>query len=378
MKIKDVSTTVTWGGRRNWVIVKVSTDTELFGWGEATLEGKERTVQAAIAELGAMLIGRDPLPVEHHWQRLYRHGFWRGGPVVNSAIAGLDQALWDLRGKAWGVPVYRLLGGPTRDYIRLYTHVGIYEPDEMVEDAQRDIADGFTAMKTGSWRNDMLLPESERLRIFTERLTLLRDTVGPSIDIMIDDHGRGRPSSAARLMRALAPFDLLFLEETTQPDDLESLIRLRNADPPMDIATGERLYSKWDYRPLLEQRLVDVIQPDLGHAGGISEVKKIAALAEAYYVQLAPHNPQGPLSTAAAAHLGMAIPNFLILEFVRQDTYRDTAMRDAWTIERGNLLVPDVPGLGVELDEDALLASPFRPVQRGDGPTRADGSIADP
>ncbi len=378
MKIKDVSTTVTWGGRRNWVIVKVSTDTELFGWGEATLEGKERTVQAAIAELGAMLIGRDPLPVEHHWQRLYRHGFWRGGPVVNSAIAGLDQALWDLRGKAWGVPVYRLLGGPTRDYIRLYTHVGIYEPDEMVEDAQRDIADGFTAMKTGSWRNDMLLPESERLRIFTERLTLLRDTVGPSIDIMIDDHGRGRPSSAARLMRALAPFDLLFLEETTQPDDLESLIRLRHADPPMDIATGERLYSKWDYRPLLEQRLVDVIQPDLGHAGGISEVKKIAALAEAYYVQLAPHNPQGPLSTAAAAHPGMAIPNFLILEFVRQDTYRDTAMRDAWTIERGNLLVPDVPGLGVELDEDALLASPFRPVQRGDGPTRADGSIADP
>ena len=378
MKITDVSTTVTWGGRRNWVIVKVSTDTELFGWGEATLEGKERTVQAAIAELGAMLIGRDPLPVEHHWQRLYRHGFWRGGPVVNSAIAGLDQALWDLRGKAWGVPVYRLLGGPTRDYIRLYTHVGIYEPDEMVEDAQRDVAAGFTAMKTGSWRNDRLLPETERLRIFTERVARLRDTVGPSIDIMIDDHGRGRPSSAARLMRALAPFDLLFLEETTQPDDLESLIRLRHADPPMDIAVGERLYSKWDYRPLLEQRLVDVIQPDLGHAGGISEVKKIAALAEAYYVQLAPHNPQGPLSTAAAAHLGMAIPNFLILEFVRQDTYRDTAMRDAWTIERGNLLVPDVPGLGVELDEDALLASPFRPVQRGDGPTRADGSIADP
>ena len=248
----------------------------------------------------------------------------------------------------------------------------------MVADAQRDVADGFTAMKTGSWRDDMLLPETERLRIFTERLTLLRATIGPAVDIMIDDHGRGRPSSAARLMRALAPFDLLFLEETTQPDDLESLIRLRHADPPMDIATGERLYSKWDYRPLLEQRLVDVIQPDLCHAGGISEVRKIAALAEAYYVQLAPHNPQGPLSTAAAAHLGMAIPNFLILEFVRQDTYRDTAMRDAWTIEGGNLLVPDIPGLGVDLDEDALLASPFRRVPRGDGPTRTDGSIADP
>ena len=215
MKITGLSTTVTWGGRRNWVIVKLRTDTELIGW---------------------------------------------GGPVVNSAIAGLDQALWDLRGKAWGVPVYRLLGGPTREYIRLYTHVGIHEPDEMVQDAQRDVADGFTAMKTG----------------------------------------------------------------------------------------------------------------------GISEVKKIAALAEAYYVQLAPHNPQGPLSTAAAAHLGMAIPNFLILEFVRQDSYRDTALRDAWTIEAGNLLVPDTPGLGVDLDEDALLASPYRPRQRGDGPLRADGSVADP
>ena len=168
-------------------------------------------------------------------------------------------------------------------------------------------------------------------------------------------------------MRALEPFNLFFLEETTQPDDLESLIRLRHADPPMDIALGERLYSKWDYRPLLEQRLVDIIQPDPGHAGGISELKKIAALAEAYYVNLAPHNPQGPLSTAAAAHVAMAIPNFSIREYVRQDTYRDEPMRAAWVVEKGNLIVPNTAGLGVELDEDVLAASQMKLPGRAEG-----------
>jgi galactonate dehydratase len=178
-------------------------------------------------------------------------------------------------------------------------------------------------------------------------------------------------------MEALQPFRLLFLEEPTQPDDLEGLARVRAAGPRMDLATGERLYSKWEYLPLLERRLIDVIQPDLCHAGGITECKKIAALAEAYYVQLAPHNPQGPLSTAAAAHLALAIPNFLILEYVRQEPYRDRAMRDAWVVQNGHLEVPDRPGLGVELDEDALLASPPHL-----GPVRpnafaADGSVVD-
>ena len=204
------------------------------------------------------LIGHNPLAFEHHWQRLYRHQFWRGGPLTSTAIAGIDQALWDLRGKAWGLPVYRLLGGPTRDHVRLYTHVGIYQPEEMVADATRDVADGYTAMKTGSWRDDMLMPEQERVEKFVERVRTLREAVGPDVDIMIDDHGRGRPATAARLMRALEPFNLFFLEETTQPDDLESLVRIRHADPPMDIALGERLYSKWDYRPLLEQRLVAI------------------------------------------------------------------------------------------------------------------------
>ena len=377
MKISDIRTYVTWGEPRNWVFVKVLTDAGLHGWGEATLEGKEETVRACVHELGQALIGKDALAVEHHWQALYRHGFWRGGVVLNSALAGLDQALWDLRGKAWGVPVYQLLGGPTRERLRLYTHVGIYNPALLVEDAQRDVADGFGAVKTGAWAGDAALPEAEAIAQFAARVALLRETVGPGVDIMIDNHGRSRPSVAVRLMEALQPHGLLWFEEPTPPDDLEALARVRAAGPRMDLATGERLYSKWEYVPLLERRLVDVIQPDLCHAGGISECKKIAALAEAYYVQVAPHSPQGPVSTAASAHLAMAIPNFLILEFVRSAPFRDRILREPWVVREGHLEVPDRPGLGVELDEEALAASPPRPVGVPLGAWSADGSVAD-
>lgn len=378
MKITEIRTTTMWAGLRNWVIVKVLTDDkDIYGWGEATLERKEETVCAAVKQLGEALIGEDPLASEHLWQVVFRHGFWRGGVVLNSALAGLDQALWDIRGKAWGVPVYKLLGGPTRNRLRLYTHVGIYQPEQMLEDAQRDVEDGFTAMKTGAWHGDSLLPEPERVAAFSERIGALRQTVGPAVDIMVDDHGRGRAASAVRLITALEAHRLLFFEEPCQPDDIEAITRVRAANITTDLATGERLYSKWDFLPLLERRLVDVIQPDLCHAGGITECKKIAALAEAYYVQVAPHNPQGPLSTAAAAHLGMAIPNFLILEYVRQEPYRDQVMQEAWAVEDGHMVVPDHPGLGVELDEDYILANPYRARAHKTTAFAADGSVVD-
>lgn len=288
----------------------------------------------------------------------------------------LDHALWDIAGKAYGVPLYQMLGGAARDSLRLYTHVGIYEPERMIEDAQHDIADGFSAMKTGAWTGSAGMPEAERIAAFADRIGALRKAVGPEIGIMVDDHGRGQPSNAVRLMHALEPFNLLFFEEPTQPDDIDGLKRLRLADPQMDLATGERLFSKWEYLRLLEGRYVDVIQPDLCHAGGISEVKKIAAMAEAYYVKIAPHNPQGPISTAAAAHLCMAIPNFLILEYVRQEPWRDRAMQEAWTVEHGHLLVPDRPGLGVDLNDDVLLASPAR-LAPTPAAFAADGSVFD-
>jgi len=213
MKITELRTYVTWGEPRNWVFVKVITDSGLYGWGEATLERREGTVRACVEEMGQSLIDKDPLAVEHHWQALFRHSFWRGGVVYNSALAALDQALWDIRGKAWGVPVYRLLGGPTRERIRLYTHVGIYNPNLLEEDARRDIADGFTAVKTGAWAGDAALPEAEMIAAFAERVGRLRAVVGPSVDIMIDNHGRSRASVAVRLMEALTPHNLLWLEE---------------------------------------------------------------------------------------------------------------------------------------------------------------------
>ena len=380
MKIVDVRVHTTWGDPRNWVFVKIVTDKGLHGWGEATLEGYEQTVAARVRELGAQLIGEDALAVEHHWQRIYRHAFWRGGSVANTALSGLDQALWDLRGKAWGVPVYALLGGPVRDSIRLYTHVGIYDPGQLEVDATRDLADGYTAMKTGAWQSDTKLPEHRLIEAFAERVARLRQLVGPDVDLMIDNHGRSRASSAARLMHALAPSRLFWLEEPTPPDDLDALARLRQDQPLMDLAAGERLYSKWDFAPLIERRLVDVIQPDLSHAGGISECKKIAACAETRYIQVAPHNPQGPVSTAAAAHLGMAIPNFLILEYVRSSS-RDRVLRDpmreAWQPVRGCLRVPDLPGLGLDVDEEALAASPMRPTAKGGGAWNSDNSVAD-
>ncbi|HEX5415483.1 MAG TPA: galactonate dehydratase [Chloroflexota bacterium] len=377
MHVTEITTRIMWGEPRNWVFVRVQTDEGIHGWGEGTLEGKEATVQTAIQELGAYLVGKDPTPVEHHWAAMFRHGFWRGGVVLNSALAALDQALWDIRGKVAGQPVYQLLGGPTRERVRLYSHVGIYDPGKMIEDALADREAGFTAMKTGAWAGDTERPEHRAIAAFAERVGRLRDAVGPDVDLMIDNHGRSRPSTAVRLMKALEPFRLYWLEEPTQPDDLEGLIALRAAGASMDLASGERLYSKWDFRPLLEKRLVDVIQPDICHAGGITEVKKIAALAEAYYVQVAPHSPQGPVSTAACAHLALAIPNFQILEYVKSEPWRSKVLKEPWPVQNGHLVVPHRPGLGIDLDESVIAANPPRPVGVPRGAHFADGSVAD-
>jgi galactonate dehydratase len=377
VRITGLQSYLMWGDPRNWVFVKLSTDEGIHGWGEGTLEGKEDTVRTAIHELGQYLIGKDPSAVEHHWQAMFRHGFWRGGVVLNSAVAALDQAMWDIRGKAAGMPVYELLGGPTRERIRLYTHVGIYDPSRMVDDAQRDLADGFNAVKTGAWAGDTELPEAQAIAAFASRVETLRETVGPTVDIMIDNHGKSRAGTAIRLMQALQPYRLYWLEEPTQPDDLEALLAVRAAGASMDLASGERLYSKWDFRPLLEKRLVDVIQPDLCHAGGITECKKIAAMAEAYYVQVAPHSPQGPVSTAAAAHLALAIPNFQILEYVRSEPWRQRVLKEPWPVEDGHLVVPKRPGLGIDLDEAIVESSPPRPVGVPRGAWFADGSVAD-
>jgi galactonate dehydratase len=375
VKIERIETFLCDAGWRPWVFVKVTTDDGLVGVGEASLEGRERAVAAAVDELSRLLIGQDANLIEHHWQRMHRHGFWRGGVILGSAISGIDQALWDLKGKRLGVPVYDLLGGPTRQRVRLYTHVGGTSPEKAAEHAQQLVGAGYTALKMGVPRAAAAADERALLRSTVARVEAVRRAVGDEVDLMLDNHGQLAPGDAIELGRALAPFGLLFFEEPVPPDTPEALAKVADAKLPLRLATGERLFNKWDYRPVLEAGLVDVAQPDICHAGGLTELRKIAAMAESAYIKIAPHNPNGPVATIASVHLAAAIPNFLILEMAQQRLRAEIQVHGL-TIKDGWAELPDRPGLGIELDPEVIEAHPYAP---GDYESAfySDGSVAD-
>jgi galactonate dehydratase len=375
MKIAAIRNRLMRVERQNWHFVEVETDEGLVGIGEASLEWRERAVAAAVDELSRLLIGQDANLIEHHWQRMHRHGFWRGGVVLGSAISGIDQALWDLKGKRLGVPVYDLLGGPTRQRVRLYTHVGGTSPEQAAEHAQQLVAAGYTALKMGVPRAAAAADERALLRSTVARVEAVRRAVGDDVDLMLDNHGQLAPGDAIELGRALAPFGLLFFEEPVPPDTPDALAKVAAAKLPLRLATGERLFNKWDYRPVLQAGLVEVAQPDICHAGGLTELRKIAAMAEASYIKIAPHNPNGPVATIASVHLAAAIPNFLILEMAQQ-RLRAEVQRHGLTIKDGWAELPDRPGLGIELDPDVIAAHPYAP---GDYEPAfySDGSVAD-
>jgi galactonate dehydratase len=360
-------------GGRNWTFVIVETDEGIAGVGEATLEDKEQTVIAAVGDYAPYLIGEDPTRIEWLWQRMYRHGFWRPGVALLTAISAIEHALWDITGKALGVPVYRLLGGACRERVRLYTHFGPSQSlrnapaasaDDAIKsaiDAARQIVEeeGFTALKTGPFPPQAVADERGWVRYAVKLAEAFRDAFGERVDLMYDCHGRPRPAVAVRLARALEPYGLLFLEEPTPPDNVDAMRKVSEARPSIDIATGERLFTKWGFRDLLEKQVVDVIQPDPAHDGGILETRKIAALAESYYVAVAPHNPYGPVATAVGVHLGACLPNFLILEHARSPFFR-AVQREPIEIKDGYVELPTRPGLGVELDEAALARQPYQ------------------
>ena len=258
MKISAIRNRLMRVERQNWHFVEVETDDGLVGIGEASLEWRECAVAAAVDELSRRLIGQDANLIEHHWQRMHRHGFWRGGVILGSAISGIDQALWDLKGKRLGVPVYDLLGGPTRQRVRLYTHVGGLTPEAAAEHAQRLVAAGFTALKMGVPRAAAAADERALLRATVARVEAVRRAVGEEVDLMLDNHGQLAPGDAIELGRALAPFGLLFFEEPVPPDTPEALAKVAAARLPLRLATGERLFTKWDYQPVLQAGLVDV------------------------------------------------------------------------------------------------------------------------
>ncbi|MGN6759622.1 MAG: galactonate dehydratase [Thermomicrobiales bacterium] len=362
--------------RQNWHFIEIATDEGITGLGEASLEGREQTVAAAVDEFARYLIGEDPGPIEHHWQRLHRHGFWRGGVVLTSALSGIEQALWDIKGKALGVPVYELLGGPTRQRVRVYTHCGGPTPEAAAEHARALVAQGFTALKFGTGRIGPGVDERTMIRRTAAMFEAVRAAVGPEVDLMLDNHGQFPPAQATALLRAIVPYNLFFFEEATPPDNVQALAKVAAARGNVPLATGERLFTKWEYRELLEQQIVDIVQPDICHAGGILELRKIAALAETYYVKVAPHNPNGPVATAASVQLAATIPNFVILELALSQPQRDLVQREGPVVTNGYIELSRRPGLGIELDHDVIAAHPYAPHDYA-AAYNPDGSVAD-
>lgn len=369
MKITALRTCVVNARMRNWVFVKVETDVAgLYGWGEGSLEWKTRAVVGAIEDFAPMVVGEDPRRIEHLYQKMYRQSFWRTGVIGLSAISAIEQALWDIQGKALGVPVYQLLGGRVRDRVRMYTHLGggdmkaVYETFDagpLIERAQAVIAQGYSAIKV------VFVPYSEplegitKIQQFARLFGRLREAVGDAIDIMVDFHGRTHPAMAVQYINAIEEFRPFFCEEPVPPENVGSLLEVR-AGTRVPIAAGERLVTRHQFRELMEKRACHVIQPDLCHCGGLWEARKIAAAAETYDLAVAPHNPLGPVANAVALHFALTTPNFIIQEDMLTDVpWRWDVVRSHLRTEGGYWLPCDAPGLGIEVDEKAARRHPF-------------------
>ena len=341
-----------------WLFLKIETDAGISGWGEPVVEGKALTVEAAVKELADYLIGKDPRLIEDHWTVMHRGGFYRGGPILMSAIAGIDQALWDIKGKALGVPVHELLGGKLRETIKVYSWIGGDRPAEVAAGTKDVVARGFRALKMNGTEELQIVDSHDRIDAAIERVAMVREAVGPNIGIAVDFHGRVHRPMARILVKELEPYRLMFIEEPVLSENREALKEIA-ALGSTPIALGERLYSRWDFKSVFEQAVVDIIQPDLSHAGGITECRKIAAMAEAYDVAVAPHCPLGPIALAACLQLDAVSYNCFIQEQslgihynAGNDLLDYAANKDVFRYEDGYVAIPDGPGLGVEIDED--------------------------
>lgn len=339
-----------------WTFVKISTDEGVTGWGEAMVEGRARTVETAIMEHVPFLIGQDPSRIEYLWQSMYRNTFYRGGIVLVSAISGIEQALWDIKGKSLGTPIYDLMGGVYRDKIRIYGHCWGATTEKIITRALERQEKGFTAIKI------LLEPFTANVGVKRyidgqiARFAQIREAVGDEMDIAIDFHGRINPDMAIQIIDGLTPYRPLFVEEACLPENIEAmgLIAKKSLLP---LATGERLVTRFGIKNLLESHAVSVIQPDLCHAGGIAEVRRMAAMAETYYVKIAPHNPLGPISLAANIQLAACTPNFLICEHFGMKEEWDIGsgyLKTPFVIEGGYITIPTTPGLGIEVDEEVI------------------------
>lgn len=361
MRITGLRTFVANASRTNFVFVKVYTDEGIDGVGEATLEWKTRTVVAALQELERVLVGRDPFATDALVEQLHRDSYWRTGAVFRTALGAVEAALLDIKGKALGVPVFELLGGRFRDRVPCYANhwfFGATEPEDYAANARKAVALGYRALKWDPFEAVSLRMDRAQRRRTVAIVEAVRDAVGPDVDLMLDVHGRLDVPTAIAMCRALAPYDLAWIEEPTPPESLDALAEVRAASP-VPIAAGERWYEPGRFLEALQKKAVDVLQPDVSHAGGLAETKRIAHMAHQHLIPVAPHNPVGPVMNAMTLHLAVAIPNAMIFETVSIDVpWRRELVRETLRFEDGALLAPTAPGLGVELVEEACARFP--------------------
>lgn len=364
MKVTDIRCFAVDCFRTNWVFVKVYTDEGIDGVGEATLEYKEKALFGAVEHIREYLVGKDSMDIEKHWHAIYRDAYWRGGPVLMSALSAVETALWDILGKSLRVPVYRLLGGKVRDKVRIYVNgwfAGAKEPEEFGAKAREALKRGVTAMKWDPFGKNYMNISNAELDKALRNVAAVREAVGNEVDLLIEGHGRFHMAAAIRIAKELEQFKPMFFEEPVPPDDLNALKAVRDKSP-VSIAAGERLYTRWDYRRMFDLMAADYIQPDISHAGGIMELKKISAEAECRYIPFAPHNPSGPVANAATLQLAAACPNFEILEIMYSDVaWRKDVTDESLEYEDGYMKIPDKPGLGIEIREEECLKHPYEP-----------------
>lgn len=364
MKVTNVRTFAVDCFRTNWVFVKVYTDEGVDGIGEATLEYKEKALIGAVEHIKDYLIGKNPFHIEAHWHNIYRDAYWRGGAVLMSALSAVEMALWDILGKHLGVPVYQLMGGKVHDEVRIYVNgwfAGAKTPKEFGEKAKAAMQKGITAMKWDPFGKSYLEISNKELNTALECVAEVRAAVGDSVDLLIEGHGRFNIPTGIQIAKELEQFHPMFFEEPVPPDNLDALKAVRDKSP-VAISAGERLYTRWDYKRMFDLMAADYIQPDISHAGGIMELKKIAAEAECRYIPFAPHNPSGPVANAATLQLAASCPNFCILEIMYSDVeYRKDITTECLKYKNGFMKIPDRPGLGIEINEEECLRHPYQP-----------------
>ena len=374
MKITSVKTYLCNCFRTNWVFVKIETDAGIHGWGEATLEYKENTVVSAIHELEYYLLGADPANIEKFRHDCYRDAYWRGGPVLMSALAGVEMALWDIKGKALNVPVYQLLGGKVRESVPIYVNgwfAPAKTPEEFAEKAMAVREANFFGCKWDPFGKAWLRLGKSEMENAVECIRRVSEMVGADVNLLIEGHGRFDIPTAVKIGQRLEDFDIFWFEEPLPPDDLNGLREVKER-VRVSLAAGERLYNRYEYRQLFDLNCTDYIQPDVSHAGGILEMRFLGAEAEARHIGFCPHNPSGPVANAASLQLAACIPNFVVLEMMMTDVpwRRDICDEDLHVLANGEMRIPERPGLGIELNETELAKHPFVPIQlrhyRGD------------